>query len=171
MFVYVPCIGNRQAICVPERQVYGDQFVTATVKVRGDKLYFLTQKGARRFRLLATSLAQPGIAHAQVIVPEGRAVISSFALAREGLYVLEREGATSRLLRVAENGLHSRPVPLPFDGYIDTPVTDPRQSGALFDMQGWVRPPRVFSYDLGGYRAGTGNPTTRPSGRRNSATP
>ena len=32
MFVYVPRIGNRQAICVFERQVYGDQFGTATVK-------------------------------------------------------------------------------------------------------------------------------------------
>jgi prolyl oligopeptidase len=131
----------------PWRRIADVEDGVTQFQVRGDKLYFLTQKGAPRFRLLATSLAQPGIAHAQVIVPEGQAVISGFARAREGLYVLERDGATSRLLRVSEDGLQSRAVPLPFDGYVDTPVTDPRESGALFNMQGWVRPPRVFSYD------------------------
>jgi len=131
----------------PWRRIAAVEDGVTQFEVRGDKLYFLTQKGAPLFRLLATSLAQPAIAHAQVIVPEGRAVISSFSLSHEGLYVRERDGAKSRLLLVSYDGLRSRQVPLPFDGYVETPVTDPRASGALFGMQAWIRPPRVFSYD------------------------
>src|SRR6266853_3432644 len=89
----------------PWRRIAAAEDDVTQFEVRGDKLYFLTQKGAPLFRLLATSLAQPEIAHAQVIVPEGRAVISSFALAHEGLYVREREGAGSRLLLVSYDGV------------------------------------------------------------------
>jgi len=112
-----------------------------------DKLYFLSQHGASRFRLLRTSLAHPDIAHADVIVPEGHGVITNFEVAADGLYVRERDGAVSRLLRVSWDGKSSHAVPLPFEGSIQGPTTDARERGALFNIQGWVQPARVVSYD------------------------
>ena len=117
--------------------------------LHGEQLYFLSQHGAPRFRLLRTSLAHPDIARAEVIVPQGHGVISGFAIAGDALYVHERDGAVSRLLRVSFDGKDSRPVPLPFDGSIQGPITDVRQPGALFDIQGWVQPARLFTYDPG----------------------
>jgi prolyl oligopeptidase len=117
------------------------------VLLRGDQLYFLSQHGAPHFRLLRTSLAHPDVAHAEVIVPEGHGVLTDFDIASDALYVNERDGAVGRLLRVSFDGKNSRPVPLPFQGSIQGPATDARQPGALFNIQGWVQPPRIFNYD------------------------
>jgi prolyl oligopeptidase len=115
--------------------------------MHGDQLYFLSQHDAPRFRLLRTSLAHPDIAHAEVVVPQGRGVLTDFDIAGDALYVREREGAVLRLLRVSFDGKSNRPVPLPFEGSLQGPVTDARQPGALFNIQGWVQSPRVFAYD------------------------
>jgi prolyl oligopeptidase len=116
-------------------------------RLHGDTLYFLSQHGAPRFRLLRLSLVHPDMAHAETIVPEGRGVLTSVAVAGDGLYVPERDGALSRLLRVSWDGKSSRPVPLPFDGSIQALATDPREPGVLFNIQGWVQSARIFSYD------------------------
>jgi prolyl oligopeptidase len=131
----------------PWRRIAAVEDGVTQFELHGDNLYFLSQKGAPLFRLLATPLAQPAIGHAKVVVPEGRAVIRGFSLAREGLYVLEREGASSPLLRVSYDGKQSRQVPLPFDGYIAGTVTDPGESGVLFQLQSWILTPRIFSFD------------------------
>jgi sugar lactone lactonase YvrE len=81
------------------------------------------------------------------LVPEGPAVIDGFALAREGIYVQERDGAGSRLLLLSYDGKQSRVVALPFEGRLDTPVTDPRESGTLYNLQGWIESSRMFAYD------------------------
>jgi prolyl oligopeptidase len=117
------------------------------VELLKDRLLFLSQKGAARFRLLATPLAHPDVHKPEVVVPEGRAVITGFSVAREGLYVRVRDGAVSRLLRVSADGSQSRPVALPFDGNLGGPVTDPGESGALFSLQSWVHAPALFAYD------------------------
>jgi len=117
--------------------------------MRGDKLYFLSRHGASRYRLLRTSLTHPDIAHAEVIIPEGHGVLTNFAIAGDGLYVRERDGALSRLLRVSWDGKSGHPVPLPFEGSIQGLTTDAREPGTLFNIQGWVQSARIFSYDPG----------------------
>jgi prolyl oligopeptidase len=81
--------------------------------LHGDQLFFLSQRGAPRFRLLRLSLTHPDIARAELTVPEGRGVLTNFAI----------------------------------EGSIQGPATDPREPGALFNIQGWVQSARVFSYD------------------------
>jgi prolyl oligopeptidase len=115
--------------------------------LHGDTLYFLSQQGAPRFRLLATSLAQPDLRHARVIVAEGKAVITDFDIASDGLYYRERDGAVSRLMRTGLDGAHQQAIPLPFEGNLYGPVTDPLRPGALFNMQGWIQPAQLYAYD------------------------
>jgi prolyl oligopeptidase len=117
------------------------------VAAHGDTLYFLSQKGASHFRLLATPLAKPDVNHAQVIVPEGEGVLTDFSIAREGLYVRERDGAVSKLTLVSFDGKQKKALPLPYEGNVDGATTDPREAGALFDLQSWVKAPLVFNYD------------------------
>ncbi len=117
------------------------------VEPKGDTLYFLSRKDASRFRILATSLSKPDVKKARVIVPEGKGIITSFALAQDGLYYRERDGSVSKLMRVGFDGSGAKAVPLPFEGNLFGPTTDPAQPGALFNMQSWSRPPAVFAYD------------------------
>jgi prolyl oligopeptidase len=147
--LYVAPLASIQGSGTPWRKVADVDDGVTEFALRGDQLYFLSQHGAPRFRLLRMSLAHPDLAHAAVVVPEGHGVISDFSVASDALYVHQRDGALSRLLRVSFDGKDSRPVPLPFDGSIQGPVTDIRQPGVLFDIQGWVQPARLFSYDPG----------------------
>ena len=113
----------------------------------GDKLYLLSQKGAPRFRVLAISAARPELDKPEILVPEGPAVLTRFAVAKEGLYLRIQDGPTSQLLQVPWNHGASHAVALPFEGTMGYPVTDPREPGALFRLQGWTRPPVVVHYD------------------------
>ncbi|HEV3425757.1 MAG TPA: prolyl oligopeptidase family serine peptidase [Paraburkholderia sp.] len=117
------------------------------VHLRGDRLYFLSEKGASRFQILSTPLAQPDVAHAEVVVPEGQNVLDSFSLGSDAIYIGERAGASFELQRVSFDGKDSRTIRLPFAGTVGDLGTDPRAPGVMFNLQGWVRAPREIAYD------------------------
>lgn len=113
----------------------------------GDRFYFLTQNGASHFKLMATSMTQPDVGHADTIVPEGPNVIDTATPASDGFYLSERVGATFQLKHVAFDGHAVKDIPLPFQGTIYGLTTDPREASVLFNLQGWVHSGREFIYD------------------------
>jgi prolyl oligopeptidase len=115
--------------------------------LRGDTLYLLSQKDAPRFRLLAVPLAQADLKKASIVIPEGKGVLTDVALAQDGLYARQRDGAVSHLRRVSFDGRQGRDVPTPFEGNVGAAVTDPREPGALFGLRGWLQSNRVLAYD------------------------
>jgi prolyl oligopeptidase len=117
------------------------------VQLHGDTLYYLTLGGAPRFRIMAIRLASPELRHAREIVPQGSGVITDFGIAGDGLYYRVREGSGARLYRVDLDGQHAQAIPLPFEGNLFGPVVDPTQAGALYNIQGWTRPPQLYIYD------------------------
>ncbi len=117
------------------------------VVLRANTMYFLSRKGASRFRILSTSLAHPDVEHATVVVPEGQGVITAFDLASDGIYYRERVGGSTRLMKTGFDGKGTRAVPLPFEGNLFGPITDATRPGALFNMQSPSHPPQVFTYD------------------------
>lgn len=117
------------------------------VHLHGDRLYFLSQKGASRFQLLATPLAHPDVAHADVIVPEGQNVLDAFELAGDAIYLGERAGASFQLQRVSFDGKNSKTIRLPFAGTVSDLAVDPHVPGVMFSLQGWVKAPREIAYD------------------------
>lgn len=145
--LYVAPLDKIKGADTPWRKIADVQDGVTQIHLHGDKLYFLSQKGASHFRLLATPLAKPDVNHAQVIVPEGKQVLTEFSPAREGIYLRERDGAVSRLQRASYDGKQVQDVQLPFEGNISAPTTDAHEAGALFDIQSWVKAPQVYSYD------------------------
>jgi prolyl oligopeptidase len=113
----------------------------------GDHLLFLSQKDASHFRLLSVPFANPELHKAKVVVAEGPAVITNFSVAKDGIYLRERDGAVSHLLRVSADGKDQHAIPLPFEGNVYGPVTDSHEAGALFNMQSWVHAAMVVHYD------------------------
>ncbi|MDE2146640.1 MAG: S9 family peptidase [Burkholderiales bacterium] len=120
--------------------------VTA-VALHGDELYFLSQKDAPRFQLLATPLARPDVARARVVIPQGTGVLTAFAFAQDGLYARVRDGAVSHVMRLAGGGAPAAALPMPFEGNVGAPVTDPREPGALMSLRGWLQSTRALYYD------------------------
>ena len=110
------------------------------------RMVFVSHKGALRGRLLAMSLAHPE-GPSSVVLAEGKAVLTDFALAKEGIYARLRDGAVSKLVLLSLESRSAHPVPLPFEGNVSAPRTDPRQAGALFSVQGWIQGPRIIAYN------------------------
>jgi prolyl oligopeptidase len=118
--------------------------------LHGQTLFVLSQKNAPRFRLLATPLAHPDLAHAAVIVPEGQGVLTSFMLARDGIYVGERDGAVTRVHRVSFDGKQDDVVPTPFEGNAAPAAADITMPGALVGVSGWLHPTDYVFHDPAG---------------------
>jgi prolyl oligopeptidase len=113
--------------------------------VHGKDMYVLTYKDASRFKLLKTSVAHPDLANAEVVVPEGRGVLSSLTAAADAVYLQELDGGVDHIVRVPYDGSASR-LPLPFEGDAEIYPSDPRLSGALVFMTSWVKGPRIYDY-------------------------
>jgi len=116
------------------------------VAVREDQLYLLTTRGAQNGMVLRTSAAAPALADAEVVVPEGPAVIEGIVAARDGLYLQDVDGGYGSL-RVLETDEPARPVALPFEGTIEALAATPRQAGVWFVGTSWLLPRAVFRYD------------------------
>jgi prolyl oligopeptidase len=64
---------------------------------RRGMLYLLSRQGAPLGRVLRLPVAEPDLARAEVVVPEGRGVLQDFESSARGLYVNGLEGGPSRL--------------------------------------------------------------------------
>ncbi|AOK30390.1 MULTISPECIES: prolyl oligopeptidase family serine peptidase [Burkholderia] len=117
------------------------------VKLRGERLYLLSEKDAPRFQILSTPAARPDIAHAAVLVPQGPNVLDAFTIAQDAIYAGERAGASFQLRRVSFDGRDNATLTLPFAGAVRDLSADPREPGVMFTLQNWVKAPRVMAFD------------------------
>jgi prolyl oligopeptidase len=117
--------------------------------VHGDDIYLITAADAPRFKVVRTSLGQPNFKSAKVVIPQGKYVVDSLAVAQDALYVGILEGVLNKILRVpyAES---SAPEPL------ELPAEEPsgNAAAARADMPGvlvatrsWIRAGRLYQYD------------------------
>ncbi len=122
-------------ICEPRDNVTG-------FAVRGENIFLLTHQHAPRYEILKASAAVPGVAQAELVVPESEAVICGIEAARDALYILDLDAGLGGLRRMAPDGTVTK-IQLPFAGSIDQDLfyADTRHDGAWFLLQGWVRPP------------------------------
>ncbi len=145
--LYVARLDSINGASTPWRRIAEVNDQVTQFQLRGEYLYFLTSKGAPRFELARLALAHPDLAHASVVVPESRAVLTGFAIASDGAYVSARDGATSRVLRASTDGAQRREVPIPFKGTATVAAADSRRAGALIDLTGWIEPDQIYRYD------------------------
>lgn len=113
--------------------------VTSAV-LHGEELYLLTRKDAPRFKVLQVDADAPDLARARTVVPSSERVIQTIAVASDGLYLTDLDGGLGRLRR---HGFATRTlteVPLPLEGAVRGPVTEPTRAGALVGLQNWITP-------------------------------
>jgi prolyl oligopeptidase len=115
--------------------------------VHADEIYLLSHKNASRFKVLRTSLSAPDLAHAAVAVPASEVVITNITVAADALYVQDLDGGIGRLRRLPYSNGSIQPIKLPFDGAIQSLVTNPTESGAWLELTSWTKSPLWYSLD------------------------
>lgn len=118
--------------------------------VHGDELYLLTHRNTPRYKVIRTSVANPDLTKAQVVVPASEAVVTDMGSAGDALYVQTLDGGIGRLLRVDFKTGKSRipqPIRLPRDASISNLATDPREPGVLLRLASWTKSPTYYVYD------------------------
>jgi prolyl oligopeptidase len=146
---YVAPLDKIHGATTPWQKFAGTEDGVTDVQLRGDRLYLLSEKNASRFQILSMPAARPDLGLADVVVPQGQNVLDSFELAGDAMYIGERAGASFQLQRVSFDGKDSQQITLPFAGTVGGIAADPREPGVMFNMQGWVKAPREFTYDPG----------------------
>jgi len=115
--------------------------------VHEDSLFLLSHKQASRYKVLRTALDKPDLDHAAVIVAPSDVVVVGIAAASDALYVQDLDGGIGRLRRLSYHDGTIEPVKLPFDGAIQTLVTNPVEAGAWLELTSWTKSPLWFALD------------------------
>jgi prolyl oligopeptidase len=115
--------------------------------LHGDTLFLLSHKDASRYQVLRTSLANPDLAHATLVVPASDVVVVNISAAGDALYVQDLDGGIGRLRRLPYDSATIQPVKLPFDGAIQSLVTNPTESGAWLELTSWTKSPLWYALD------------------------
>lgn len=105
-------------------------------------IYMLSHDKAPHFQVLKASVADPAIANAHIVLPEGRSVLKSISAAHDALYVSATDAGLGQVLRLLPDGSLTN-LRLPFPGTISGLRTDPLQDGCWFSLESWVRPPVI----------------------------
>jgi len=115
--------------------------------VHADQMFLLSHKGASRFKVLATSLANPDLAHATEIVPASEMVITSITTASDALYLQNLDGGIGTLRRLPYGETKVQSVKLPMQGAIQALFTNPVEPGAWLELTSWTKSPLWYELD------------------------
>jgi prolyl oligopeptidase len=125
-------------ICGPEDDV-------TEFAVLGESIYLITHKHAPRYRVVKTTAAAPGIAHATEVVPQSTCIIGDIVAAQDGIYIRDLDAGLGGLRRLGADGKISK-ISLPFAGAISGNgestqfYADTLHDGVWFLLEGWVHP-------------------------------
>ncbi len=133
---------------IPWKKICDVEDAVAGYELIGDTIYLRTHKDAPRYKVIATSLQQPDVANATVVVPESKAVIEAIKVAGDYLLLDELDGGIGRLRRVKRSGGEPEAIPMPFEGSIREWANAPGRAEVLVEMASWSISPRLYSCDV-----------------------
>jgi prolyl oligopeptidase len=116
--------------------------------VNGETIYLLTAKDAPSYKVVKTSLAKPGFAKAEVVIPESEMVIQYIISTADALYAGVLDGGFNRILRIGHDSAGpAETLALPADaaGYIS--AAPPDMKGILVYASNWTKGSLIYAYD------------------------
>jgi prolyl oligopeptidase len=127
------------------KKVVDDSDDITTLDVHGDDLFLLSHKDASRYKVLRTSLSNPDLAKAVLVVPPSEVVVINIAAAGDGLYIQDLDGGIGRLRRLPYGSASAESVKLPFEGAIQALFTNPTEQGAWLELTSWTKSPLWYA--------------------------
>ena len=130
------------------RQLVDVKDKVAGISFTADAMYFRTSADAARYKVMRVPLSNPDLAKAETIVAPGRDVVVSIAAAQDALYVTQRRGVTTTLLRVPHTAVAQiEQVALPVSGSASLIDAGIRLPGAVVSLAGWTRTAKPYYYN------------------------
>ncbi len=111
-----------------------------------DDLYLVTHKNKPRYEVTRTSLKNPDVAHAAVVVPASEVVIQEADVASDAIYIRDLDGGIGRMRRLSFDG-HLEPISPGTGLSVGAISTTPTEPGALVHVVSWTTAPLWLRYD------------------------
>lgn len=113
----------------------------------GDTLYILTNDGAPRYRLMATTIDHPGFSDWKTVIPEKEDVLESAALINGRLVLQYMKDASDRAYVYSLDGQPEHEIMLPGLGSIDI-SGDKNRPECFISYWSFTQPTTVYRYDF-----------------------
>jgi prolyl oligopeptidase len=111
-----------------------------------DDVYLLTHKNKPRYEVTRTSLKDPNVAQAKVVVPASNVVIQEADVAADGIYIRDLDGGIDRMRRLSFDG-KIEPVSVGEGQSASELSVTPTEAGALVHVVSWTTSARWLKYD------------------------
>ena len=119
-----------------------EEDLVVSVSAAGDDLFFISNRGVPRGRVLVTSLSAPSLAAAAEVLAQSSVVAEDLYPYRGGALVRMMDGGIQRLKRVTRQGQVS--IDLPYEGSIREVFSSEQREDAYLLLTGWLEPPAMW---------------------------
>jgi prolyl oligopeptidase len=120
--------------------------------VKGDTIFLKTHRDALRYKVIATSLAEPDLARAELVIPPSQSVIEQIFISGDYLLSRDLEAGLGKLRRVklSNTGAEGAPetIELPFKGTLLEVAAEEDKPEALLVMTSWTASQRVYQVQV-----------------------
>jgi prolyl oligopeptidase len=111
-----------------------------------DDIYLTTHKNSPRYEVTRTSLKNPDVAHATVVVPASQVVIQEADVASDGIYIRDLDGGIGRMRMLSFDG-RIEPIPAGEGKSVEAISVTATEPGAMLHVVSWTTSPRWLEYD------------------------
>ena len=148
--LYAAPAGELGGAATPWRKICDVADAVTDFAVHGDQIFLLSWKDAPRFKVIKTSLSNPDLAQAEMLVPESPdSVVDGISVAKDGLYVTIAQGPRHSIKRIGfEPAAKIESVPLPERMHSATVASaSPDVEGILVSTASWTKAGQIYAYD------------------------
>lgn len=114
----------------------------------GDRLFYMTDQGAPRKRVVAVDLADPSNPVWTEVIPEQESTLKSVQHVGGELIANTMQDATTRLVRWSEDGTRIGEIDLPGLGSASASGGKRGHSDTFYSFSSFTTPPTVYRFDL-----------------------
>lgn len=149
--IFVARLSEVRAGSARWRQVLALADEVTNVALRGNHLYYVSERAAPNGRLLKKDLTAPGTAEARVIAPETEHPIEPtthgtlMVAARDGVYFVRTNGGP-QIVHRADGDDKVIALPMPFEAGVHDLFASTQEDGLDAGLSGWVQPFRFWRY-------------------------
>ena len=129
------------------------------IEVVDDKIYWLTNDGAPKFKLMVTDMSHPGMEEWKTVIPESDNMMESAQLIGGKLYVTYMVDACDQVKVYSLDGQYLQDVSLPGPGSVGVYGQKDR-SEVFYSFTSFTQPNVIYRYDAA---TGTATPYAKPA--------
>jgi prolyl oligopeptidase len=132
------------------KRVVGSADEVTGIDIGHGHFYLKSALKSPRYRLLRMPVADPVLARAQEVVPQGDGALGEVGVARDGVYFTRREGVNTGLWRMPAAGGAPVRIALPVTGHVELKSTSRERDGAVIGLVGWTHAFKDYAVEPGG---------------------